>query len=267
MTRNHRRILFLAAESAASLSLNHANFFFRQAKQLNEGFVNVVRTLHRTPNSHAIVRTRQGDSAIVLDVKLFLRAGFVFTFDDGLCLQPGFVDVSLINQKFFEDIIFTPNNLLLCERIVQRKDSGQLFVFDAHVPSRFFNEIFVFVSEQKDRLFMMIHAVLGEIRLVVKNQRDIVLAGNIFGRNDCEFVPWNISLERNLLYAATCYRTAYGHAMQHARKAQIINIECLARDFLAAFFAGNWLANKTHEKLKDGPYPTKDFAMRVVTES
>ena len=30
MTGDHRRVFFLAPEAAASLSLNHANFFFRQ---------------------------------------------------------------------------------------------------------------------------------------------------------------------------------------------------------------------------------------------
>ena len=35
----------------------------------------------------------------------------------------------------------------------------------------------------------MIDYFVGEIRLVVENQCDVVLAGNIFGGDDGEFIP------------------------------------------------------------------------------
>ena len=55
MSGNERRIFFFAAKPAARFSLNDANLFFRQVKQLHERLVNVVRTLHRSPNGNAIV--------------------------------------------------------------------------------------------------------------------------------------------------------------------------------------------------------------------
>src|SRR6185436_11283616 len=50
MAGNQRRIFFLAAETTAGLSLNHANLFFRQAEQFDKRLVNVIWALHRSPN-------------------------------------------------------------------------------------------------------------------------------------------------------------------------------------------------------------------------
>ena len=163
--------------------------------------MNVVRALHRTPNGYPLVWIRNGDRPIVLNVELLLGAGFVFTFDDEWGFRPYFIDISLINQKFFEDVVFAPDDLLLLERIFERKNRRQCFVFDAHVAPRLFKKIFILVSEQNDWLFRMVYKFIREIRLIIKNQRDIILAGNIFGRNDGEVVPWNIAFEQNCFYA------------------------------------------------------------------
>ena len=85
------------------------------------------------------------------------------------------------------------------QRILQRKDSGQLFVVDPHISPRLFEQVFVSMSEQDDWLFRMIYNFVGEVRLVVKNQRDVILARNIFSSNDREFIPGNIAFERDVL--------------------------------------------------------------------
>ena len=115
VTGNQRWIFFLAAKAAAGFSLNDADLVFRQVKQLYERFVNVVRTLHRTPNRYAFVRIGDRNRAVVLDVELLLRAGVVFAFDDEIRAGPGFVDVAFIDQKLLEDIVFAPDDLLLRE--------------------------------------------------------------------------------------------------------------------------------------------------------
>ena len=53
---NHRRVFFLAAKPAAGFGLNHAHAIFRQAENRHQRFVNVVRTLQRTPNRNSFVR-------------------------------------------------------------------------------------------------------------------------------------------------------------------------------------------------------------------
>ena len=82
MGRYHRRIFFFAAESAACLELNHANFLRGQSEKRGERFVHVVMALQRAPDGDAFVRIRSRDHSLRLDVELLLRAGFVFAFDD-----------------------------------------------------------------------------------------------------------------------------------------------------------------------------------------
>ncbi len=61
--------------------------------------------------------------------------------------------------------------------------------------ARFFEQVFVGMGQQHDWLFRVIDDFVGEIRLVVENQRDVVFAGNVFRRDDGEFVPGNVAFE------------------------------------------------------------------------
>jgi hypothetical protein len=71
--------------------------------------------LHRSPNGHAFARVGDRNCAVVLDVELFLRTGFVFAFDDEIGTGPGVVDVALINKELFEDVVFAPDDLFFRE--------------------------------------------------------------------------------------------------------------------------------------------------------
>ena len=169
MSGNHRRIFFLAAKPAARFSLNHANLFFRQTKQLNQSLVHIIWALHRSPNRHAIRSVRNRNRAIVFDVELLLCTRVIFTFDDEVRLRPGFFDVAFINQKLFEDVVFAPDDFFLFQRFFQRKDRRQFFIIDPHMSARFFEQILVLMREQNYRLFRMIHNLISEVRLVVED--------------------------------------------------------------------------------------------------
>src|SRR5207249_3335182 len=107
------------------------------------------------------------------------------------------------------------------------------------------------------RFFRMIDDFVGEVRLVVENQRDIVFTGDVFRGNDREFIPRNIAvrtacgsgrlIEGNIFDAAARNRTAHGDAVQHAGETQIVNVKRLAGNLLPAFFAGNGFADEGHE--------------------
>src|SRR3989440_9074209 len=102
------------------------------------------------------------------------------------------------------------------------------------------------MREQNDWLFRMIHNFVGQVRLIVENQRDVVFAWDVFGRNDREFVPGQVAFERNVLDASTWNRAAHSHAVQHPVELQIINVERRTGNFLAAFFAGDCFTNESH---------------------
>src|SRR5438132_10369152 len=98
------------------------------------------------------------------------------------------------------------------------------------------------MSKQDDWFFRVVYDFIGEIWLVVENQCDIVFAGDIFRRDDREFVPGNgvrtacgsrpltfdsgpSAFESNTLDTSTRNRAAHRDAMQHAVKLQIVNVE------------------------------------------
>jgi hypothetical protein len=53
-------------------------------------------------------------------------------------------------------------------------------------------------------------------------------------------------IEGNTLDAPTRHRAAHSHAVQHAIETQVIDVERLAGDFLAAFLAGNGFTDEVH---------------------
>ena len=52
-----------------------------------------------------------GNHSVVLDVKLFLRSGGVFAFNDVIRLRPDAVDISFLDQVRLEGIVFPPDDL------------------------------------------------------------------------------------------------------------------------------------------------------------
>ena len=102
------------------------------------------------------------------------------------------------------------------------------------------------MGEENYWLFRVIDKLVGEVRLVVENQCDVILTGNIFGGDDGEFVPGNVTFERNVLDSAARNRAAHRHAVEHFRESQVVDVQRRASDLLAAFFAGNGFADGVH---------------------
>ena len=94
MPGDHRRVLLLAAETAAGLRLHHAHLAFRQAQQCGERAVHVVRALERTHDGHASVGG-DGQHPVGLDVEVLLVAGPVLALDHDVRLAEALVDVAL----------------------------------------------------------------------------------------------------------------------------------------------------------------------------
>ena len=88
VARNDRGIIFLAAESAAGLSLHDTNFLCRQIAQRHQRLVYVIRTLQRTPHRDSLLAIEGRNHPVVFDVKLLLRARGVLAFDDVVGLLP-----------------------------------------------------------------------------------------------------------------------------------------------------------------------------------
>src|SRR6266849_2354915 len=97
MASKHRWILFLTSEPAAGLRLHHTNFFFGHAEQTNEGFVDVIRALQRTPHGHALRWIGLCDHSLRLDVQLLLRPGLILALNDKISRGPRRIHISLLH--------------------------------------------------------------------------------------------------------------------------------------------------------------------------
>src|ERR1043165_1273231 len=129
---------------------------------------------------------------------------------------------------------------------MKRKDGGQRLNFKSNVAPRLFQQIFIRVSEKQDWLFRVVDEFTCQVRLVKENQRDAVLARNIFGGDDCELVPGNVALEGNLLEATARNGTANGRAVKHLWKAQIVNVARAPGNFVAPLFSRHRPSDNWH---------------------
>src|SRR5579864_6267797 len=99
------------------------------------------------------------------------------------------------------------------------------------------------MRKQDHRLFRMVHKFSSEARLIINEQGDAILAGNVIGGDDRKFFPRNARLEVNAQNPSARHGTANGHTKNHARKFQVVHILRAARHFLAAFFARHGLSD------------------------
>ena len=163
---DHRRVLFLAAEAAAGLSLHDADFVVGQIEQHFQRAVDVVRTLHRPVHRHAAV-FGHGDDAVRLDIELFLMTCPVFAFDDDVRFAKTLVDPSFVNRDGLE-------RDRRRRRVVGR---DRLAIPNPYVSGE--QGLAIGVRQQKNRLGDVANQPLRQARLVVVNERDNVPSGDV----------------------------------------------------------------------------------------
>ena len=137
MARDDGGIIFFAAECASGLHLHDANFVLRQSAQRHQRLMNVIRALQRTPDRDALHRIEGGDDAVILDIKLFLRSGGVFAFDDVVGFRPDAFDIALCDQKCLERVVGSPNQLRAALALFHGENRGERVVFDRDGVDRF----------------------------------------------------------------------------------------------------------------------------------
>ena len=101
---NHRRVLLLAAETAAGLGLHDADLIARQAQQHHQRAMHIVRTLQRAVHRHpASVIVGHRDHAVRLDVQLFLMTEAILPLDHQIGRRQSGIDVALVDADRLED--------------------------------------------------------------------------------------------------------------------------------------------------------------------
>jgi hypothetical protein len=178
--------------------------------------VDIVGALKRAPNGEALLRIPGSNHSIVFYVELFLRARGVFGFDDVVCVLPDGIDIAFFDQIGLEDIVCAPDDLLRGLTFFHGEERGERFVFDGYGIDGFWEEMAVGMREQENRLFGMIDDSIREAGLIVFDERDAILAGDVRGRDDYEFVPIDSRPEGELFDFAAWNAAADGGAVEHA---------------------------------------------------
>ena len=89
----------------------------------------------------------------------------------------------------------------------------------------------------------MVDEFAGQAGLIVNDESDAVGAGNVFGRDDYEFVPCDPCTEGDLLDLATRDLAANGGSVQHVGQNHVVHVLRLSGHLLATFLAWNRLAD------------------------
>ena len=238
MRGNHRGIIFLASERAASLRLDHANLLRGQIKDAQQRLVYVVRTLHRTPDGEAIGLRPIRDDTVVLNVELLLRAGMVFACDNVRCSLPRGIHVALFHQEALDDVVLAPHNRLLPLALLDGKNGRKRFVVNLHRGHGFVQPRLVRVRQQHYRFFGMIHLRFDEHRLVViHDQRNAIFPRNVLRGDDHELVPRDAGAEANVLDNAACNVAAHCGSMPHTGQCHVVDITRAPRHLADSFLA------------------------------
>src|SRR5262249_26753486 len=115
MTGNYGRILFLPAESSAGLYLNYAYLFGWKIQPWHQGFVNIIRTLHRTPDGDTCFSVEAGDHPLRFYVELLLGASFIFCLDYESRIGPDLIDIPFFQEERLEHVVLSPDDHFFCK--------------------------------------------------------------------------------------------------------------------------------------------------------
>src|SRR5215470_10794521 len=239
MRGDHRRVFLLAAKRPACFELYDAHAICGQPTKVHQRLVHIVRTLKRPPHRESLPRVESRDHSIVLDVELFLRSSPIFTFHDVVGLLPGTLYIALFNQNGLERVASAPNNFPTTFTLFDGENGWERIVIDRYVFYRNGQKMRVFVSQQENRLFGMVDNSICETRLVVFDQCDAILAGNISCGNNDEFLPRNLLSKSDFPDLAAWNLAAHRRTVQHAGQNHVVHIPSLSADFLAPFQAWN----------------------------
>src|ERR1035437_9297473 len=210
MSRDHRRIFLLAAESTAGFRLHHADIWLL-AQQAPERLVYIEGALHGAMYRNAAI-LGIGDHAIRLDVDVLLMSRAVRAFDDQVGGREAGVDVAFVDSERFENDVGVLGIQLRL----------QSFVLDHDVRGE--ERFAILVREENDWLREMPNLRLDEERLIVLEQRDDVTTtgGNVAVVHDRE--AGRVEIEADVRDASARDGRTNRPSVQHSGKAEIVDV-------------------------------------------
>ncbi len=222
---DHGGVLLLATEAAAGLGLDDHGLVAGQRESAFECLVDVVRALERALHRDAAVVARYGDHGLVLDVELFLVADTVGPLDDQVGLGEAGVDVALGKLEVSE----------LLPRFERIEDRRQRLRAEADASSGPAQRGAIGRGDERDRFGVVADLGRDERRLIVRDETDHVLAGDVGGGHDDHLRPVEVRIEVDAEQAGMGLGGADGRAVPGTRDDEVISVFRGAGQFLRAF--------------------------------
>jgi hypothetical protein len=132
------------------------------------------------------------------------------------------------------------------QRALDREHPAERFDVERHGVAGLLEQRAVGVRQQDDRLLGMVDVSVGEVRLVVRDERDDVAPRHVSRGDDGDLIPGDGGIEVDLVEDAARDGAADRRAVQHAGQRQIVDVPRLAGDLGSPFLAGHGTADGGH---------------------
>lgn len=87
------------------------------------------------------------------------------------------------------------------------------------------------MGQQENRLFRVIDRSIRQTWLIVFDQGDTILAGDILRGDDYELVPIKVWSEHDIFYFAAGDAATHRRAVQHVRQNHVVDVPRFSRNF------------------------------------
>jgi len=199
--RNDRRVVFLAAETAAGGGLDHSDPVCRSRQRVHHGGMYVVRALHGPFDHHdAVIRERQ--HALRFEVDVLLGAGPVGPLDDVRSIGQGLLYVAFDYGEVFEDVVVAELDLLRRwpnVKVQRRRLLADVDGDGCDCPSQCHARG---VGQQHHRFVDVAHGAGGQYRLVSVDVLDLVGPGEVAMVDHDKLRPVDTVIEADFTDAA-----------------------------------------------------------------
>ena len=174
---------------------------------------------------------------------MLLRAGAVFAFDDVRRTRPRRVHIAFLEQKALDQIVGAPDDNVLTLALFNGEDRRQRLILDFDRRHGLAQLVFVRMRQQQDGLVAVVDDSVGKAGLIGKDDVDVILAGNIGGGDDCEFVPVDAGIIADGTNESARDGAANGGSEPHALALHVVHVAGAAQQFVHAFLAGDGCSN------------------------
>ena len=196
----------------------------------------VVGALHRAHHGHLAVAGNR-DHSLRFDVELLLMRDSILAFNDSIGCRESFVDVTSPDQESLKYIVFAVKNFFTGNGLFNREHRRRFFILYLNSPGSVLNQLFAFRGDQENRFVAMPNLGLDQQRLIVLNERDVVVSGDVAIVDDYDARPVECGIHRDRFDSSSWNRTANRFSVEHAVKRDVINVARGARELIPAFFA------------------------------